>query len=156
MKLILVASIVILDCTCCVQERFRDNNLAIIELVRQKGTETVFLPNDYGFLILWIDHRKPNLYLYDKPAGEIRMTTDFSVFLAGLEGLPNGAKVDRIRGCGISSQGTPEEEKRPLQQLIKVEGFYLTGPEDGNYGLCTCETSNVHFFTTANNKLQFY
>lgn len=92
-------------------QRTQNDRLAIIELVRREGTETVFLPNDYGFLIQWLDNMEPNLYIYNKPESSIKMTSDFTAFLAGLEEFPDGAKVDRIRGCGTTAQGMSENKK---------------------------------------------
>ncbi len=129
----------------------QENRLAIIELVRKEGTETVFLANDYGFLIQWLDNQEPNLYIYNKPEGSIQMTTDFSVFLEGLKEFPDGAKVDRIRGCGITASGMSEDDKQLLQQLINAKSFYMTGLEENNYTVCSCETFEVRYLTTTDN-----
>ena len=133
----------------------RDNNyLAIMELGRKTGPELVYLPNDYGFLIFWLDNKKPQLYLYDKPANKIEMTSDFSGLLSGLQRFPNGVKLDRIRGCAISAIGMPEEYKERLNNIIKAKGFRLTNSDDGNFGVCSCETTYVRRFTTTNSRLQ--
>jgi len=125
-----------------------------MELVYKDRTESVFLPNDHGFLIQWIAHKEPKFYLYDKPASEIQMTDVFSDFLAGLEGFPNGVKVDRIRGCGITEQGMPEDYKHRLHQTIKAKKFSLTDLDDGNYTVCSCQTSEVRMFTTVNKSFE--
>jgi hypothetical protein len=135
----------------CFKEHRNNNSLAIMELVYKDRTEIVFLPNDYGFLIQWIDHEEPEFYLYDKPASKIQMTSVFFDFMAVLQGFPNGVKVDRIRGCGITEQGMPEDYKNRLHQIIKAKEFSLTDLDDGNYGVCSCETSAVRMFTTVNN-----
>ena len=133
----------------------RDNNsLAIMELVRKTGSELVYLPNDYGFLIFWLDNKKPELYLYEKPANKIQMTRDFSEFLSSLQRFPNGVKVDRIRGCAITAIGMPEVYKGRLNNIIKAKGFRLTNADDGNFGVCSCETTYVRRFTTTNSRLQ--
>ena len=133
----------------------RDNNcLAIMELGRKTGAELVYLPNDYGFLIFWLDNKKPELYLYEKPANKIQMTRDFSEFLSSLQRFPNGVKVDRIRGCAITALGMPEEYKGRLNNIIKAKGFRLTNADDGNFGVCSCETTYVRRFTTTNSRLQ--
>ena len=130
------------------------NSLAIMELGRKTGAELVYLPNDYGFLIFLLDNKKPELYLYDKPANKIKMTSDFSLFLSGLQRFPNGVKLDRIRGCAISALGMPEEYKDRLNSIIKAKGFRLTNADDGNFGVCSCETTYVRRFTTTNSRLE--
>jgi hypothetical protein len=150
-KTILFVLIMLLTFAGCARKLAESNRLAIMELVRKEGTETVFLPNDYGFLIMWLDAKKPNLYLYNRPANKICMTSDFSVFLAGLEKFPSGAKVDRIRGCGITEMGMGEDNKHRLYEIIKAKKLYLTGIDDGNFTVCSCQTSNVRMFTSVNN-----
>jgi hypothetical protein len=149
MKSIAFALIVILACVGCARKRPEGKSLAIMELVREDGPEAVFLPNDYGFLIMWVNPAKPEFYLYDKPAAQIRMTNDFSAFLAGLAKFPKRAKVDRIRGCGISALMMPEEADRRLENLIRRKRFYMTDSDDGNFGVCSCDTLDVHIFTSA-------
>lgn len=72
--------------------------LAIAELGRATGPETVYLPNDYGFLIYWLDHQEPELYLYDRPAHRIEMTRNFKMFLTG---LPVFQRAPRWTGYGV-------------------------------------------------------
>lgn len=151
MKTILFVLIMLLVCAGCARKLAESNRLAIMELVRKDGTETVFLPNDYGFLIMWLVGKEPKLYLYNRPANEICMTSDFSVFLAGLEKFPSGAKVDRIRGCGITEQGASEDYKHRLYEIIKAKKLYLTDIDDGNFTVCSCQTIDVRMFTTVNN-----
>ena len=124
-----------------------ENSLAIMELGRETGPEVVYLPNDYGFLIFWVDNEKPELYLYDKPANKIEMTSDFSKFLSGLQRFPNGVKLDRIRGCAITAGGMPEEYDDRLDDIIKAKQFTLTDLDDGNFTVCSCETTYVRRFT---------
>jgi len=154
MKRIAFLLISILLFVGCMTNQRDNNSLSIMELGRKTGTELVYLPNDYGFLIFWLDNKKPELYLYDKPANKIEMTSDFSEFLSGLRRLPNGVKLDRIRGCAITAAGMPEEYKDRLNNIIKAKGFRLTNADDGNFGVCSCETTYVRRFTTTNSRLQ--
>ncbi|MHC4694410.1 MAG: hypothetical protein ACYS67_16845 [Planctomycetota bacterium] len=131
-----------------------NKSLAIMELGRKTGPELVYLPNDYGFLIVWLDNKKPELYLYDKPANKIEMTQDFSRFLDGLQQFPDGVKLDRIRGCAITAAGISREDKARLDNIIKKKGFRLTNKDDGNFTVCTCQASYVRKFTTTNPRLQ--
>jgi hypothetical protein len=154
MKRIAFLLISILLFVGCMTDQRNNNSLDIIELGRKTGSELVYLPNDYGFLIFWLDNKKPELYLYDKPANKIEMTSDFSEFLSGLQRFPNVVKLDRIRGCAITALGMSEEYKVRLNNIIKAKGFRLTNSDDGNFGVCSCETTYVRRFTTTNRQLQ--
>lgn len=123
--------------------------LAIARLEYKDKAKIEYLANDYGFLIQWLDNRSPKLFIYNKPAKSIRMTRNFNVFLKYLQAFPSGAKVDRKRGCGITALGMTEDHKKRLEQVIKDKQFYLTDVNDGNYGVCTCETLKVTWFTSA-------
>jgi len=147
MKRIAFLLISILLFVGCMTDQRDNNSLAIIELGRKTGPELVYLPNDYGFLIYRLDNKKAELYLYDKPANKIEMTSDFSEFLSGLRRFPDGVKLDRIRGCAITALGMSEEYKDRLNNIIKAKGFCLTNSDDGNFGVC-------RRFTTTNSRLQ--
>lgn len=138
----------------CATKHHANKSLPIMELGRQKGPELVYLPNDYGFLIFWLDNKEPELYIYDKPANRIKMTSDFSVFLSDIQHFPNGVKVDRIRGCAITEGGMPEEYKEQLNKVIEAKKFRLTNSDDGNFGVCSCETTYVRRYKTADNSVQ--
>jgi len=140
--------------TICVPKHDANKSLAIMELGRETGPELVYLANDYGFLIYWLDNKEPELYIYNKPANKIKMTSDFSEFLTDLQRFPNGVKVDRIRGCGITEMGMPEDYKEQLRQIIKEKEFYLTDIEDSNFSVCQCQTTYVRRFKTTNQSIQ--
>ena len=146
MKKTAFALIVMILTTGCSTEPPGSKSLAIVELVYRDRTEVVFLPGDYGFLIYWPDNGEAQLYLYDRPANRIQMTSDFSEFMAGLWKFPNDAKVDRMRGCWITAGGMGPERERELQQTIKAKGFRF---EDGPFGICSCETIARRVFTRA-------
>ncbi len=137
----------------CSRNQSTTNSLPIMELGRKTGPELVYLPNDYGFLIQWASD-KTELYLYNKPENKITYTNNFDEFFAGLQRFPNGAKVDRIRGCAITMGWVSEKMKERLNQIIKDKDFHLTDVEDGNYSVCSCETTYVRKFTAANIRLQ--
>lgn len=138
----------------CVTDGYVNKSLIIMELGRQAGPEYVYLPNDYGFLVFWLDNKKPEFYIYDKPANTIKMTSDFSVFLSEIERFPNRVKVDRIRGCAITAAGMSEEHKEQFNKLIKAKKFKLTDIDDGNIRVCSCETTYVRRYKTTNNSVQ--
>jgi hypothetical protein len=126
-----------------------DNSLVIMEIGRRTGSVQVRLAGDYGFLIDWVDNHEPELYLYDKPAHSIEMTRDVSVFFTGLERFPDGAKVDWVRGCATTLQGMPEEVKARLHEIIRIKEFRLTSEKEGNFTVCTCESTYERRFTEA-------
>jgi hypothetical protein len=150
MKRIILVLIAFVVCIGCFEEHENTESLAIMKLVYKDRTELVYLSNDYGFLIQWIDHQEPELYLYNKPSNKIQMTTDFFDFLVELKAFPNGVKVDRIRGCAITAQGMPEDYKVRLREIIRAKEFYLTNQDDGNFTVCTCETIKVQRYKIPN------
>jgi hypothetical protein len=136
-----------LFCSCATEPRI-SNFLCIIELGRKEGPEYVYLPNDYGFLIDWVDNTEAELYIYDKPAQRIKMTSDFANFLSELQQFPNGIKVDQIHGCATTAAGMSQEQKSQLNELIQKKKFILTDVDDGNYPFCSCETTYVRKYKT--------
>lgn len=124
--------------------------LAIAQLEYKDRTEVVYLANNYGFLIHWLDNQLPKLFVYNKPANSIQVSSDFNIFLKHLKALPSGVQIDRKRGCSITAAGMSEEQKSQLEQVIKEKKFILTDINEGNFTVCTCETIKVTWFTTAN------
>jgi len=153
MKRIIFVLIAFVVCRGCPEEHGNTGSLAIMELVYKDKTELVYLSNDYGFLIQWVDYQEPEFYLYNKPSNRIQMTSDFFDFLAELKAFPNGVKVDRIRGCGITEGGMPEDYKGRLREIIKAKRFYLTNEDEGNFTVCSCETIKVRRYKTTNKQL---
>jgi hypothetical protein len=153
MKRIIFVLIAFVVCRGCSEEHGNTGSLALMELEYKDRTELVYLSNDYGFLIDWIDHQEPVFYLYNKPSNRIRVTSDFFDLLAELKAFPHGVKVDRIRGCSITEQGMPEDYKVRLREIIKAKRFYLTDQDDGNFTVCTCETIKVQRYKTTNKQI---
>jgi len=154
MKRVALLIMAVLLWTGCVTEHRANESVAIMELGRKTGPEIVYLANDYGFLIYWLDNKEPELYIYNKPANKIEMTSDFSVFLSGLQRFPNGVKVDRIRGCAITAAGMPQEHKQRLNEVIKAKEFRLTNGDDGNFAVCSCETIYVRRYKSTDSAAQ--
>ena len=130
-------------------EQPNDKKLAIIIQNRLEGRgipgleqqKTVYLPDDYGFLVNWYDGEKSEFYLYNQPSKTIIFTTVFNEFLAGLKKFPAGAKVDWIDKCQISFyRCMPDAERKRLRQTIKTKRFKLiTNEEDRNCMIDACE-----------------
>jgi len=137
----------------CTTELRTNDSLCIIELGRMEGREYVYLPNDYGFLIDWVDNTEAELYIYDKPAQRIKMTSDFSVFISELQRFPDGVKVDEICSCATTAAVMSQEQKSQLNELIQKKKFILTGADDGNYTVCSCQTTYVRRYKTAVNQM---
>jgi hypothetical protein len=138
----------------CQKPQLTPKKLSIARLEYKDKTTVVYLANDYGFLIQWLDNQPPMLFVYNKPANSIQVTSDFNVFLKHLKALPSGVLLDRKRGCSITALGMSKKQKSQLKQVIKEKKFILTDINKGNYPICTCETSKVTWFTTANQPLQ--
>jgi hypothetical protein len=113
-------------------------------LVYHDYEKTVYLPNEYGFLIKWDKIEPPEFYLYNKPLVQIRYTDDFSKFLSGLKEFPDGAAVDWIEQCSAPfSWAMPDNERQRLEDVIQAKGFTLTDQTDGNFIICTCEIKEL-------------
>ena len=149
MKRIVLVLVALGVCGACSEKRENATSLAVIELVYSDRIELVYLPNNYGFLIDWIDHEKPEFYLYNKPSHRIQMTRDFQDFLVGLQAFPNGATVDRIRCCAITEQGMPEDYKTRLRETIENKRFHLS---DGDFTVCSCQTIKVRRYRSADQR----
>jgi hypothetical protein len=148
--IILFTSLILIGCSKSDQI---PSCLAIAKLEYKDKTEIKYLANDYGFLIQWLDNQPPKLFVYNKPANSIKMTSNFEVFMKELQSFPSDIKVDRIRGCSITEMGMPKDYKDLLKELIEDKGFYLTDTNDGNFTVCVCETEKVTWYTTAKNGL---
>ena len=125
--------------------------LAIVILEYADAPKVVCLPHDYGFLIRWWEQEEPELYLYDKSCHRIVQTSDFSAFLAGLNAFPSGSRLDEITlCCGETSRaGMPREDSQRLAGVLRDKGFRLTGENDGNFNICTCESREVRLLKVA-------
>lgn len=121
-----------------------------IMMLKRYGTDGIVnLPNDYGFLIRWNNADPLEFYLYDKPKRQIRCTSDFSAFLAGLRDFPTGARIDHIRFCASFEGGMPKSNRQRLEEVVQAKRFRLTDPEGGNFIVCTCESREIIFHKTA-------
>ena len=94
----------------------------------------------------------PSFFLYDKTRTNILATSDLTIFLKGLSSFPDGAEVARVNSCAAGlSYGMPTKMLLKIYDVIKKKKFKMAGIEESNFGLCTCETTNVLFFTKAQN-----
>lgn len=134
--------------TGCVSTKPADDKLALITLTRPDGKETVYLPNDYGFLITWNDTEQPQFYLYEKSPPRIRIVDDFDTFLAELKKFPDGAEVDWIRNCASLYWAMPLEQQARLRKALKSKEFELTDHNDNNFVICTCESKDLTILKT--------
>ncbi|MBI5777944.1 MAG: HEAT repeat domain-containing protein [Planctomycetes bacterium] len=111
--------------------------------------KTVYLPNDYGFLLNYLGQTEPEFYLYNRPSWTITVTGDFRQFIAGLKQFPDGAKVDQIHKCQVSFEyGMPGYEGEWLDEIIKEKKFRMTDYEDNNFMIECCEFQETLFMTT--------
>jgi len=117
--------------------------IAIVEY-GDDAPQVVCLASDYGFLVKWEKEEPPELYVYRRRDHRITCPADFAAFLAELERLPTGARVDQIHRCCASFDwGMPDAERRQLHALLVRKQFRLTGWQDGNFTICTCESRQL-------------
>jgi len=133
------------------------NDFPIAELQYRefRGTNQnwiLYLYNDYGFVVKWEEPDKPSFFLYDKIKTNILATSDLEIFLNGLSNFPDGAVVAEVDSCAAGlSYGMPKKMLLKIYDIIKKKKFKMAGIEEKNFVLCTCETTNVLFFTKAQN-----
>lgn len=122
--------------------------IAILEYRNPDTAGVVHLVHGHGFLVKWDRNEEPQFYVYDKGTRLATRTSDFSEFSNKLQEIPSGATVDRIEKCGGPfSWGMPDEAREKLATLIESKGFHMAGPEDGNFGICTCESTKVRLLS---------
>lgn len=121
----------------------------IAELQYRDKTEYFYLYNDYGFIAQWEeDGEKPTFFLYDKSQNSISVTEDLNTFLQGLSSFPEGSEVAWINTCSAPLHyGMPSEMLSRIHDVLKKKKFNMAGVAENNFVLCTCETTNVVFFT---------
>lgn len=150
-RFLLVALVGVCGLASCHSAQPRTNDLGIIIVEYPDDPRVVCLPHDHGFLIRWYPSEKPELYLYDKPANRIRCASDFAEFLDGLTSFPSGSKVDEISLCcgGTSKMGMSEAEFKKLREIIRQKRFHMTDHNEGNFCICTCQSTQVRLLEKA-------
>ncbi len=148
---LLVALVGICSLASCHSAQPRTEPLGIIIVEYADDPRVVCLPHDYGFLIRWYPSEKPELYLYDKPSHHISYTSDFAEFLDGLADFLSGSKVDEISLCcgETSKMGMSKPEFRKLQEIVRQKRFHMTDHNEGNFCICTCESTQVRLLKKA-------
>ena len=153
-----IAAAILLCAGCTSYQAAQHTELAIMVLHPGEGEPpltTIYLPNDFGFLIKWNETTSPEFFVYSRQSFGIRQFTNFQSFLNELRELPRGAKVDAIQKCTVPfDHGMPTKEREELARVIREKEFHLTGEADGNFIICTCQSSRIELLGTANNRLE--
>ena len=125
------------------------DDFPIAELQYRDGSRLFHLHSPFGFVARWEDG-KGSFYLYDKGQANITVAQDLETFVRGLSRLPDGAEVAWVNTCAAPLHyGMPTNNLSEIREVLKRKRFKLAGIEDDNFILCTCETTNLVFFTKA-------
>jgi hypothetical protein len=137
------------------------DDFPIAELQYKDSSRLFHLHNPYGFVARWEDG-KGNFYLYDKGRTNITTTGDLETFIGELSSLPDGAEIAWVNTCTAPLHyGMPAAKLSELERALKRKRFKMAAIEENNFVLCTCEATNLIFFTkppltkgSANKKVQ--
>jgi len=129
------------------------DDFPIVEKQFKDGSELFHLHSDYGFIARWEGGGRASFFLYDKPRTNILTTSELGTFLEGLSKFPEGAEVAWVNTCGAPLHyGMPAEMLSQIEDVLRQRKFKLAGIEENNFVLCTCQATNLLFFTTAPTK----
>jgi len=63
--------------------------------------------------------------------------------------------VDAIQKCTVPfDHAMPTKEREELARVLREKAFRLTGEADGNFIICTCQSSRIELLRTANQRLE--
>jgi len=143
-----VAAILALAGICAGQRPLDD--FPIVEKQYRDGSRSLFyLYSPYGFVAMWEDGRA-SFYVYDKGRTNITMTTDLRTFIGMLSKIPDGSEVDWVNTCAAPLHYLmPKGMVSEIEEALRKKRFRLAGTEDNHFILCTCDTTNLVFFTNA-------
>jgi hypothetical protein len=129
------------------QQRPADD-FPVASLQYKDGNRLVHLHSRYGFVAKWEADGKSRFYLYDKLRANISVTTNFQVFLNGLSHFPDRSEVAWVNTCSAPLHyGMPPHMLSQLEDTLKTKKFVMAGIDENNFPLCTCEATNLSFFT---------
>ncbi len=104
--------------------------------------------NAYGFLIKWQERKTPEFFIYRQIPPSIRHVTMLDEFFSGLGEIPDGSTLDWVNTCCCPiSSGLPKTAYTRLEQLVQEHRFVLLKPGEGATLVCTCESTNIVWFT---------
>ncbi|GEM_PF-3954285 len=125
------------------------DDFPVAELTYRDGSRLFYLHSPYGFIAKWEDGSS-RFYLYDKARTNITITSKLGTLLAGLSRLPDRAEVAWINTCMAPLYyGMPSNRLSVIHELLKKKRFKMAGIEENNFVLCTCESTNLTFFSAA-------
>jgi len=123
------------------------DDFPIAQLHYRDGSRLFHLHSLYGFVAKW-ENGKTSFLLYNKGQTNISTTQDLETFVRALSNPPDGAEVAWINTCGAPQHyGMPKGDLSKIQKILEKKRFRMAGTEENNFVLCTCEATNVSFFT---------
>ena len=148
MKRALKVGVVVVTAICAVAgQQPPADDFPIAELQYRDGSRLFHLHSPYGFVAKW-EKGKESFFLYDKERTNITTTSDLETFVRALASWPDSAEVAWINTCGAPLYyGMPKGELSKIEQLLKGKRFKMAEIEENNFALCTCEATNLIFFT---------
>ena len=125
------------------------DDFPIAQLQYRDGSRLFHLHSPYGFVAKW-ENGKASFLLYNKGRTNITTAGDLETFVQALSNVPDGAQVAWINTCSAPLHyGMPEETLSRIRQVLERKRFKMAGTEENNFVLCTCEATNLSFFTRA-------
>src|SRR5262249_40043959 len=126
------------------------DDFPIVEKQYRDGSRSLFhLYSPYGFVAMW-EGARASFYVYDKGRTNITTTSDLRSFAAMISKIPDGSEVDWVNTCGAPLHYLmPKEMVSEIEEILSKKRFKLVGIDDNHFILCTCETTNLVFFTNA-------
>jgi hypothetical protein len=146
--IIVAVAVVAAACAHAGQQAPADD-FPIAQLQYPDGSRLFHLHSPYGFAAKW-ENGKVNFFFYDKGRTNITTAVDPEAFVQTLSSVPDGAQVAWINTCSAPLHyGMPEEMLSRIRQVLEQKRFKMARIEENNFVLCTCEATNLSFFTSA-------
>jgi hypothetical protein len=77
------------------------------------------------------------------------VTTSLDTFLDRLTKFPDASEVAWINTCSAPLHyGMPAPMLGKIEARLKAKKFLMAGVSENNFVLCTCEATNLSFFTS--------
>jgi len=145
-----ITAAAILAVAVCFAGQQPAEDFPIVERQYRDGARSLFhLYSQYGFVAMW-DGGRASFYVYDKGRTNITTTGDLKSFVGLLSKIPEGSEVDWVNTCGAPLHYLmPKEMVSEIEGVLRRKRFKMAETEDNHFILCTCETTNLVFFTNA-------
>jgi len=150
MKRAVIAVGLALATACALSSQPPPDDFPIAERQYRDGSRSLYhLHSPYGFVAMW-EGGRASFYVYDKGRTNITTTSDLRSFVGMLSRIPDASEVAWVNTCAAPLHYLmPKEMLSEIEEVLKTKRFKMAGIDDNNFILCTCETTNLVFFTRA-------